>query len=154
MLQNPNRPINNRSYFENFENVMEQSRALGSNMSQLTFDANRGDLDQFGERVEATCQSICQLMEGAAQIAYLVGASDERSKPGKKALVDREHLEALRDEYLGAWKKVAYSNFLIANVVSFCFYMRSKSCWNRDSFLILDSFPMKESLLVLFIFAD
>ncbi|XP_075240900.1 talin-1-like isoform X4 [Convolutriloba macropyga] len=106
MLQNPNRPINNRSYFENFENVMEQSRALGSNMSQLTFDANRGDLDQFGERVEATCQSICQLMEGAAQIAYLVGASDERSKPGKKALVDREHLEALRDEYLGAWKKV------------------------------------------------
>ncbi|XP_063717450.1 talin-1-like isoform X4 [Symsagittifera roscoffensis] len=106
MLQNPNRPINNRSYFENFENVMEQSRALGTNMSQLTFDAKGGDLDQFGESVDGTCQSICQLMEGAAQIAYLVGASDERSRPGKKALVDQEHLEALRDEYLAAWKRV------------------------------------------------
>ena len=106
LLQNPNRPINNRSYFENFENVMDQSRSLGTNMSQLTFDAKGGDLDQFGESVDSTCQSICSLMEAAAQIAYLVGASDERSRPGKKALVDVEHLEALQSDYMTSWKRM------------------------------------------------
>ncbi|KAB1277084.1 Talin-2 [Camelus dromedarius] len=77
MLDNPNEPVSDLSYFDCIESVMENSK-----------NAKTGDLPAFGECVGIASKALCGLTEAAAQAAYLVGISDPNSQAGHQGLVD------------------------------------------------------------------
>ncbi|XP_006831638.1 PREDICTED: talin-2 [Chrysochloris asiatica] len=88
MLDNPNEPISDLSYFDCIESVMENSKVLGESMAGISQNAKTGDLPVFGECVGIASKALCGLTEAAAQAAYLVGISDPNSQAGHQGLVD------------------------------------------------------------------
>ncbi|NXG47280.1 TLN2 protein, partial [Psilopogon haemacephalus] len=88
MLDNPNEPVSDLSYFDCIEGVMENSKVLGESMAGISQNAKIGDLLVFGECVGVASKALCGLTEAAAQAAYLVGISDPNSQAGQQGLVD------------------------------------------------------------------
>uniref|UniRef100_A0A8B9J0L4 Talin 2 n=1 Tax=Amazona collaria TaxID=241587 RepID=A0A8B9J0L4_9PSIT len=88
MLDNPNEPVSDLSYFDCIEGVMENSKVLGESMAGISQNAKTGDLLVFGECVGVASKALCGLTEAAAQAAYLVGISDPNSQAGQQGLVD------------------------------------------------------------------
>nr|XP_020034005.1 talin-2 isoform X4 [Castor canadensis] len=88
MLDNPNEPVSDLSYFDCIESVMENSKVLGESMAGISQNAKTGDLPSFGECVGIASKALCGLTEAAAQAAYLVGISDPNSQAGHQGLVD------------------------------------------------------------------
>ncbi|XP_053450577.1 talin-2 [Nycticebus coucang] len=88
MLDNPNEPVSDLSYFDCIESVMENSKVLGESMAGISQNAKTGDLPAFGECVGVASKALCGLTEAAAQTAYLVGISDPNSQAGHQGLVD------------------------------------------------------------------
>uniref|UniRef100_A0A8C3Y8V6 Talin 2 n=1 Tax=Catharus ustulatus TaxID=91951 RepID=A0A8C3Y8V6_CATUS len=88
MLDNPNEPVSDLSYFDCIESVMENSKVLGESMAGISQNAKTGDLLVFGECVGVASKALCGLTEAAAQAAYLVGISDPNSQAGQQGLVD------------------------------------------------------------------
>ncbi|XP_073159720.1 talin-2 isoform X2 [Lepidochelys kempii] len=88
MLDNPNEPVSDLSYFDCIEGVMENSKVLGESMAGISQNAKTGDLLVFGECVGVASKALCGLTEAAAQAAYLVGISDPNSQAGHQGLVD------------------------------------------------------------------
>ncbi|XP_024853763.1 talin-2 isoform X1 [Bos taurus] len=88
MLDNPNEPVSDLSYFDCIESVMENSKVLGESMAGISQNAKTGDLPAFGECVGIASKALCGLTEAAAQAAYLVGVSDPNSQAGHQGLVD------------------------------------------------------------------
>ncbi|XP_075713816.1 talin-2 isoform X3 [Rhinoderma darwinii] len=88
MLENPNEPVSDLSYFDCIESVMENSKILGESMAGISQNAKTGDLPVFGDCVGVASKALCGLTEAAAQAAYLVGISDPNSQAGQQGLVD------------------------------------------------------------------
>ncbi len=88
LLEQPSEPINDSTYFECLETVTERSRRLGDAMTGIANHAKKNEHQEFGDSVKEASDSICGLLEGAAQAAYLVGASDSTSVAGRSGLVD------------------------------------------------------------------
>ncbi|XP_065414426.1 talin-2 isoform X2 [Chrysemys picta bellii] len=88
MLDNPNEPVSDLSYFDCIEGVMENSKVLGESMAGISQNAKTGGLLVFGECVGVASKALCGLTEAAAQAAYLVGISDPNSQAGHQGLVD------------------------------------------------------------------
>ena len=88
LLDNPSEPINESTYFECLETVTERSRRLGDAMTGIANHAKKNEHNEFGRSVKDASDSICGLLEGAAQAAYLVGSSDASSVAGRAGLVD------------------------------------------------------------------
>ncbi|XP_075064461.1 talin-2 isoform X1 [Mixophyes fleayi] len=88
MLENPNEPVSDLSYFDCIESVMENSKVLGESMAGISQNAKTGDLPVFGECVSVASKALCGLTEAAAQASYLVGISDPNSQAGQQGLVD------------------------------------------------------------------
>nr|XP_060611948.1 talin-2 [Anolis sagrei ordinatus] len=88
MLENPNEPVSDLSYFDCIEGVMENSKVLGEAMAGISQNAKTGDLPSFGECVGVASKALCGLTEAAAQAAFLVGVSDPNSQAGQQGLVD------------------------------------------------------------------
>ncbi|XP_030044269.1 LOW QUALITY PROTEIN: talin-2 [Microcaecilia unicolor] len=88
MLENPNEPVSDLSYFDCIESVMENSKVLGESMAGISHNCKTGDLPVFGECVGVASKALCGLTEAAAQAAYLVGISDPNSQAGHQGLVD------------------------------------------------------------------
>uniref|UniRef100_A0ABM5EYZ9 Talin-2 n=1 Tax=Pogona vitticeps TaxID=103695 RepID=A0ABM5EYZ9_9SAUR len=88
MLESPNEPVSDLSYFDCIEGVMENSKVLGEAMAGISQNAKTGDLPVFGECVGVASKALCGLTEAAAQAAYLVGISDPNSQAGQQGLVD------------------------------------------------------------------
>ncbi|XP_056428796.1 talin-2 isoform X2 [Hyla sarda] len=88
MLENPNEPVSDLSYFDCIESVMENSKVLGESMAGISQNAKTGDLPVFGDCVGVASKALCGLTEAAAQAAYLVGISDPNSQAGQQGLVD------------------------------------------------------------------
>lgn len=88
MLDNPNEPVSDLSYFDCIESVMENSKVLGESMAGISQNAKTGDLPAFGDCVGVASKALCGLTEAAAQAAYLVGISDPNSQAGHQGLVD------------------------------------------------------------------
>ncbi|KAG8440219.1 hypothetical protein GDO86_006124 [Hymenochirus boettgeri] len=88
MLENPNEPVSDLSYFDCIESVMENSKVLGESMAGISQNAKTGDLPVFGECVSSASKALCGLTEAASQAAYLVGISDPNSQAGQQGLVD------------------------------------------------------------------
>ncbi|UXI17836.1 polycomb complex protein BMI-1 [Sarcoptes scabiei] len=87
-LENPCVQLNDSTYFECLELVTEKSRKLGDAMTGIANYARHSEHDNFGESVKEASDSVCGLLEGAAQAAYLVGASDPTSTAGRPGIID------------------------------------------------------------------
>lgn len=68
MLDNPNEPVSDLSYFDCIESVMENSKVLGESMAGISQNAKTGDLPAFGECVGVASKALCGLTEAAAQV--------------------------------------------------------------------------------------
>ncbi|XP_044738316.1 talin-1 isoform X2 [Chrysoperla carnea] len=89
LLDNPSEPINDFTYFECLETVMEKSKSLGDGMTGIANHAKKSEHEQFGEAVKGVSSSVCGLIEASVQAAYLVGISDPTSVAGRPGLVDQ-----------------------------------------------------------------
>lgn len=89
LLENPNEPVSDLSYFECLDSVMQISKTLGDAMTGISNDAKKTDIDGFCEAVKSFSSSVNGLTEAAAQSAYLVGIADPASEPGHPGLVDQ-----------------------------------------------------------------
>ncbi|XP_036390816.1 talin-2-like [Megalops cyprinoides] len=88
MLDNRNEPVNDLSYFDCIESVMENSKVLGESMAGMSQNCKTGDVPAFGECVSTASKALCGLTEAAGQASYLVGVSDPNSQAGHEGLVD------------------------------------------------------------------
>uniref|UniRef100_A0AAQ4S3X4 Talin 1 n=1 Tax=Gasterosteus aculeatus aculeatus TaxID=481459 RepID=A0AAQ4S3X4_GASAC len=88
MLENPTEAVNELSYFDCIDSVMENSKVLGESMAGISHNAKNSNLPEFGDSVSGGSKALCGLTEAAAQAAYLVGVSDPNSSAGQKGLVD------------------------------------------------------------------
>ncbi|XP_035383856.1 talin-2-like isoform X2 [Electrophorus electricus] len=88
LLNHPNEPISESSYFDCIENVMENSKVLGESMAGISHNCKVADVEAFGECVALASKALCGLTEAAGQAAYLVGVSDPNSQAGQQGLVD------------------------------------------------------------------
>uniref|UniRef100_UPI0037E97346 talin-2 isoform X2 n=1 Tax=Semicossyphus pulcher TaxID=241346 RepID=UPI0037E97346 len=88
LLENPNEPVNELSYFDCIESVMENSKVLGESMAGISQHCKTGDVVAFGESVGVASKALCGLTEAAGQASYLVGVSDPNSQSGHEGLVD------------------------------------------------------------------
>lgn len=89
LLEKPNEPVNDMSYFECLDTVMEKSKSLGDGMTGIANNAKKSEHEPFGESVKDVANAITGLVEAAAQAAYLVGVSDPSSVAGRPGLVDQ-----------------------------------------------------------------
>ncbi|NP_957487.2 talin-2a [Danio rerio] len=88
LLDNPNEPVNDLSYFDCIESVMENSKVLGESMAGISHNCKTGDVPAFGDCVGGASKALCGLTEAAGQASYLVGVSDPSSQAGHPGLVD------------------------------------------------------------------
>ncbi|NXA82743.1 TLN1 protein, partial [Thryothorus ludovicianus] len=88
LLENPTQTVNDMSYFNCLDSVMENSKVLGESIAGISQNAKNGKLPEFGESISAASKALCGLTEAAAQAAYLVGVSDPNSQAGQQGLVD------------------------------------------------------------------
>ncbi|XP_072920368.1 talin-1 isoform X2 [Hemitrygon akajei] len=88
MLDNPTEAVNDLSYFDCIDSVMENSKVLGEAMAGISHNAKNSNLPAFGDSVSSGSKALCGLTEAAAQAAYLVGISDPNSHAGQQGLVD------------------------------------------------------------------
>jgi hypothetical protein len=58
-------------------------------MTGIANHAKKSEYEEFGEAVKSVSNSICGLVEAAAQAAYLVGVSEPSSVAGRPGLVDQ-----------------------------------------------------------------
>eukprot|EP00066_Takifugu_rubripes_P004249 XP_003967485.1 PREDICTED: talin-2 [Takifugu rubripes] len=88
LLENRNEPVNELSYFDCIESVMENSKVLGEAMAGISQHCKTGDVVAFGDSVGVASKALCGLTEAAGQASYLVGVSDPNSQSGYEGLVD------------------------------------------------------------------
>ncbi|NWI43270.1 TLN1 protein, partial [Picathartes gymnocephalus] len=88
LLENPTQTVNDMSYFNCLDSVMENSKVLGESMAGISQNAKNSKLPEFGDSITAASKALCGLTEAAAQAAYLVGVSDPNSQAGQQGLVD------------------------------------------------------------------
>lgn len=109
LLDCPSEPINDASYFECLDTVMEKSKCLGDGMTGIATHAKKCEHEQFGESVRSVSNSICGLIEPAAQAAYLLAASDPSSIPAKQGLVDQAQFARAYQAVQGACSTLSNS---------------------------------------------
>lgn len=88
LLENPTQTVNDMSYFNCLDSVMENSKVLGESIAGISQNAKNSKLPEFGDSISAASKALCGLTEAAAQAAYLVGVSDPNSQAGQQGLVD------------------------------------------------------------------
>ncbi|XP_054725014.1 talin-1-like isoform X2 [Uloborus diversus] len=88
ILDNPNEPINDLSYYDCLDAVTENSKNLGDAMTGIANSAKKNEHENFAEAVNDVSGAVCGLIEASAQAAYLVGVSDPSTVTGKVGLVD------------------------------------------------------------------
>uniref|UniRef100_A0A4W6C8X3 Talin 2 n=1 Tax=Lates calcarifer TaxID=8187 RepID=A0A4W6C8X3_LATCA len=88
LLDNPNEPVNELSYFRLFFVHVSLPQVLGESMAGISQHCKTGDVVAFGESVGVASKALCGLTEAAGQASYLVGVSDPNSQSGHEGLVD------------------------------------------------------------------
>uniref|UniRef100_A0A8C0B748 FERM domain-containing protein n=1 Tax=Buteo japonicus TaxID=224669 RepID=A0A8C0B748_9AVES len=93
LLESPTQIVNDMSYFNCLDSVMENSRVLGESMAGISQNTKNSKLPEFGESISATSKALCGLMEAAAQVRCtwlptLLGVSDPNSQAGQQGLLD------------------------------------------------------------------
>jgi len=68
VLDRPNEPVSEFTYFDCMDTIVEKSKLLGEAGALITTHAKSADYDQFGKAVDSTSEAVCQLTEAAAQV--------------------------------------------------------------------------------------
>ena len=68
VLDNPNEPVNDLSYFDCLDLVMEKSKVLSEAGALCTAHAKKGAHEKFGLVIENTAAAICQITEVGAWV--------------------------------------------------------------------------------------
>lgn len=89
LLEGPTEPINDCTYYEALDSVIDKSKVLGDCMTGITNSAKQSQHEKFAEHIKTFSSSICHFIEASAQAAYLVGVSDPTSIAGRPGLVDQ-----------------------------------------------------------------
>uniref|UniRef100_A0A8D8RHH2 Talin-2 n=1 Tax=Cacopsylla melanoneura TaxID=428564 RepID=A0A8D8RHH2_9HEMI len=89
-LDKPTEPINDMTYYECHNLIMEKSKSLGEGMTGMANHAKHSEYDAFGKCVNNVSDSICGLCEGVAQASYLVAISEATSNTANKGLIDQQ----------------------------------------------------------------
>lgn len=89
LLDNPSEPINDFSYYECLDAVMDRSKMLGDGMTGITESAKKSDHEMFGKNIKIVSAAICGFVEASAQASYLVAISDHSSVAARPGLVDQ-----------------------------------------------------------------
>ena len=71
VLDRPNEPVSDATYFDCMDTIMEKSKLLGEAGALITTHAKKGEYEEFGKAVDSTSEAVCQLTESAAQVCYL-----------------------------------------------------------------------------------
>lgn len=108
-LENPYQ-LNGSTYFECLELVTEKSRLLGDAITGIANHAKKSQHENFGESVKEASESICGLLEGATQAAYLIGASDPSSVAGKPGIIDLNLLQRSSDSIQSSCQQLISPN--------------------------------------------
>lgn len=109
VLDSPSEPMSDASYFDCLDTVMEKSKSLGDGMTGIASHAKRCEHEQFGEAVRSVSDSICGLVEAAAQAAYLLAVSEPTSIAAKPGLVDQAQFARAYQAIQGACSSLANS---------------------------------------------
>uniref|UniRef100_A0A1X7VGP0 FERM domain-containing protein n=1 Tax=Amphimedon queenslandica TaxID=400682 RepID=A0A1X7VGP0_AMPQE len=118
LLDNPNEPQSDLSYFDCLDLVAEKSKALGESGVQITSTAKKGDFENFGVAVDSCAQAVCQLTEAAAQAAYLVGVADPSSVAAVPGLVDEAKFARARQAIVQACESLLSASSTQEQVLS------------------------------------
>ncbi|XP_044265750.1 talin-2 isoform X5 [Tribolium madens] len=89
LLESPTEPINDCTYYEALDSVIDKSKILGDCMTGITNSAKQSQHEKFAENMKTFSTYICHFIEASAQAAYLVGVSDPSSIAGRPGLVDQ-----------------------------------------------------------------
>lgn len=88
-LNNPTEPVNESSYFECLDTVLDKSKVLANAMGEIANSARNGEGDKIGTNVHEAAAAVTALTEAAAQAAYLIGVADPSSTAAVVGLVDQ-----------------------------------------------------------------
>lgn len=94
---NPIESVNDGSYFDCLETVMNKSRLLGDGMTGIANHTRSSDVDSFSKSVNMVSDSVCDLLESAGQASYLIAVSDPTSVAPRPGLVDQNKFCHTRD---------------------------------------------------------
>ncbi|KAK9884059.1 hypothetical protein WA026_004996 [Henosepilachna vigintioctopunctata] len=89
LLENPSEPVNDCSYYEALDAVIDKSKVLGDAMTGITSSAKKSEHEKFCENIKTFSGAICNLVESSAQSAYLIAISEPTSIAGRPGLVDQ-----------------------------------------------------------------
>ncbi len=64
------------------------------------------DNKAFGEGIQMTTDSVCDLIQEASQAAYLVGVAHPKSEPGRIGYVDRGLFERCQRDLQNACREI------------------------------------------------
>ncbi|CAN7981389.1 unnamed protein product, partial [Ixodes pacificus] len=101
LLDQPNEPVNDLTYFDCLDTVMEKSQSLGDAMTGIANHAKRSEHEQFGESVKEVSSAICGLVESSAQVGWMdewmdayhvAGSSGPAGRVGSLQMDYAEHL--------------------------------------------------------------
>ncbi|XP_074594271.1 talin-1-like [Brevipalpus obovatus] len=106
ILDNPVEPVNNSTYFDCLDSIMEVSRRLGDAMTSVRQGLEKNSHEEFSMSIKESADSVCGLIENAAQSAYLVGAADPSSVAGRPGLVDINAFHKGNDSIRAACKQL------------------------------------------------
>ena len=70
LLDRPNEPVNEFTYFDCMDTIVQKSKLLEETGTLITTHAKNVDYDQFGKVVNTTSEAVCQLTEAAAQVCH------------------------------------------------------------------------------------
>ncbi|VDQ02484.1 unnamed protein product, partial [Trichobilharzia regenti] len=76
LLQNPNRPLNQHSYYDCVDAVAKSLEPLAESLRSMSTSAREQKSNEFNYAVRQCANSVCQLVEETAQAAYLIGLAD------------------------------------------------------------------------------
>jgi len=75
VLDRPNEPVSEFTYFDCIDTIVEKSKFLGEVEVLITTHAKSANYDQFSKAVDSTSEAVCQLTEAAAQVCHLYPVS-------------------------------------------------------------------------------
>ncbi|CAH8451419.1 unnamed protein product [Schistosoma bovis] len=76
LLLNPNRPLNQHSYYDCVDTVAKSLEPLAESLRTMSTSARDQKPNEFSFAVRQCANSVCQLVEETAQTAYLIGLAD------------------------------------------------------------------------------
>ncbi|KAK4473924.1 hypothetical protein MN116_003248 [Schistosoma mekongi] len=134
LLLNPNRPLNQHSYYDCVDIVAKCLEPLAESLRSMSISAREQKPNEFSSAIRQCSDSVCQLVEETAQTAYLIGLADRfenrrvsgatsmssniSSAPGGSSLIDLDLFIQSQKEIQSACDAICEPNVNNRQVIS------------------------------------